>query len=67
MEKSGKNESEKKSLVLRYFNFERSFKLRWDRARDLLGLQIPVITGGLELQIVCIRSSYLTHYAIRVT
>ena len=35
--------------------------LRWCRARDLFGLQIPVTTGGFELRISCIRSSYLTH------
>ena len=51
--------------MLRYFNFEPSLKLRWCRARDLFGSQIPVTTGEFELQISCIRSSYLTHYAIR--
>ena len=45
--------------ILRYFNFEPSFKLRWCRARDLFESQIPVITGGFELQISCIRRSYL--------
>ena len=50
---------------LRYFNFEPSFKLRWCRARDLFGSQIPVTTGGFELRISCIQSRYLTHYAIR--
>ena len=40
-----------------YVNFEPSFKLRWCRAWDLFGSQIPVITGGFELQISCIRSS----------
>ena len=34
-------------LILRYFNFEPSFKLRWCRARDLLGSQIPVATLSL--------------------
>ena len=29
-------------------------------ARDLFGSQIPVTTGGFELRISCIRSSYLT-------
>ena len=38
---------------LRYFNFEPSFKLRWCRARDLFGSQIPVTTRGFELQISC--------------
>ena len=47
--------------MLRYFNFEPSFKLRWCRARDLFGSQIPVTTGGFELQISYIRNSYLTH------
>ena len=36
--------------------------LRWYRARDLFASQIPVTTGGFELRISCIRSSYLTHY-----
>ena len=45
--------------MLRYFNFELSFKLRWCRARDLFGSQFPVTTGGFELQISCIRSNYL--------
>ena len=49
---------------MRYFNFEPSFKLRWYRAQDLLGSQIPVTTGGFELRISCIRSSYLTHLAL---
>ena len=35
------------------------------RARDLFGSQIPVNTGGFELHISCIQSSYLTHEAIR--
>ena len=30
--------------------------LRWCRARDLFGSQIPVTTGGFELRISCIRS-----------
>ena len=30
-------------------------------ARDLFGSQVPVTTGGLELRISCIQSSYLTH------
>ena len=49
----------------KYFNFEPSFKLRECRPRDLLRSYIPVITGGFELRISCIRSSYLTHYAVR--
>ena len=51
----------RKILVLRYFSFEVSFKLRWTRAKNLFRLQIPVTTGRFELQIFCIRSSYLTH------
>ena len=51
--------------ILRYFKFEPSYKLWCSRARDLFGSQIPLTTGGFELQISCIRSSYLTHYAIR--
>ena len=49
-----------KASTLRYFNFEPSFKLQWCRARELFGSQIPVATGGFELPIFCIRSSYLT-------
>ena len=41
--------------------------LRWCRAPDLFGSQIPVTKRGFELRISCIRSSYLTHLAIRVT
>ena len=51
--------------MLRYFNFEPSFKLRWCRARDLSESQIAVTTGGFELRISWIRSSYLTHLATR--
>ena len=47
--------------MLRYFNFEPSFKLLWCCARDLFGSQIPVTTGGFELQISYIRNGYLTH------
>ena len=36
-------------------------KLQWCRARDLLGSQIPVTTGGFELRISFIRNRYLTH------
>ena len=38
--------------------------LRWCRARDLLRSQSQVTTGGFELQISCIRSSYLKHQAL---
>ena len=34
------------------------------RTRDLFGSQIPMTTGRFELQISCIRSSYLTHQFI---
>ena len=51
--------------MLRYFNFEPSFKLQWCYARDLFGSQITVTTGGFEPQISCIQRSYLTHQAIR--
>ena len=44
-----------------YLNFEPSFKLRWCRAQDLFGSQIPVTTEGFELRISSIESSYLTH------
>ena len=46
--------------MTRYFNFEPSFKLWWCRVQDLFGSQIPMSTGRFELQISCIRSSYLT-------
>ena len=39
--------------------------LLWCHARGLFGSQIPVTTGGFELQISCIRSIYLSHYAIK--
>ena len=42
-----------------------SGKLWWCRARDLFESQILVATGGFELQISCIKSSYLTHSALR--
>ena len=51
--------------ILRYFNNGSSFKLRWCRARDLLGSQVLVTTGGFELRISCIWSSYVIHEAIR--
>ena len=51
------------SIFRRYFNFEPSLKLRWCRARDLFGSQIPVTTGGFELRIIYIQSRYLTHQA----
>ena len=53
------------SLMLRYLNFKPSFKLPWCRTQDLFGSQIPVTTGGFQLQISCIGSSYLTHWATR--
>ena len=39
--------------------------LWWCHAQELFGLQIPVTSGGFELEIYCIQSSYLTHLAIR--
>ena len=39
-------------------DFENISVMRWCRARDLFGSQIPVTTGGFELQISCIRSRY---------
>ena len=39
------------TFILRYFNFEPSFTLQWCSARDLLGSQITVTTGGFELRI----------------
>ena len=44
--------------MLIYFNFEPSFKLRWCRARELFGSQIPVTTAGFELRISYIRVTY---------
>ena len=35
--------------------------LWWCHAEELFESQIPVTTGGFELQIVCIQSSYLIH------
>ena len=52
--------------MLRYFNFEPSFRVGWCRAGDLFGSQIPVTTREFEPQISCIQSSYLNHYAIRL-
>ena len=46
---------------LKYLNLKPSFKLQWYRAQDLFESQIPVTTGDFELQISCMRSSYLTH------
>ena len=44
--------------MLRHFNLGRSFKLRWCRAGDLFGSQIPVTTGVFELRISGIRSQF---------
>ena len=48
-----------------YTNFKIAYKhmliLQWCHARGLFGSQIPVTTGGFELQISCIRSIYLSH------
>ena len=46
--------------MLRYFNFEPGFKLRWCRDQQLFGSKFPVTTGGFELQIPCVRSNCLT-------
>ena len=49
--------------MLRYFNFDPSFKLRWCLARDLFGTQIPVTTGesaklrGLRSNVGCVGAS----------
>ena len=45
---NNKNNSINNSL-LRYFNFESSFKPRWCCARDIFRSHIPVTTGGFEL------------------
>ena len=37
--------------MLRYFNLKPSLKLLWCRSRELFGSQLPVTTGGFELQI----------------
>ena len=44
-------------------NHKVKLTLRWCRARDLSGSQIPVTTVRFELRISYIRSSYLTHWA----
>ena len=44
-------QSEKYSkAMLRYFNFDESFKLQWCRARDLFGSQISVTQEGLNCE-----------------
>ena len=53
--------------MLRYFNFEPSFKLRWCRAQDLFGPQIPVTTGGFELRISCIRITGLQGKGVSIS
>ena len=46
----------------RNFNFKPSLKLRWCRARDFDKSQIPVTTGGFQLQTSYMQcSNYLTH------
>ena len=49
--------------MLRYFNFEPSFKLRWCRAQELFGSQIRVTTGGFELRISYIQDNPLRYKA----
>ena len=51
--------------ILRHFNFEPSFKLRWRHTRDLFGSQISVTTRGFEQQISCIRGCYLKAWWVR--
>ena len=41
--------------MLRHFNFEQSFKVRWYHALELFGSQLPVTPGRFELQISCTR------------
>ena len=53
--------------MLRYIDFESSLKLRWCRARDLVGSQIPVTTGVFELRISCIRRLGYYFVCIRFT
>ena len=52
-----------------YANFKTAYThmliLRWCHAGELFGSQIPMTTGGFELRISCIQSSYLTHEVIR--
>ena len=46
----------------KYHNMSQEKKKRLkDFTRDLFGSKIPVTTGGFELRISCIRSSYLTN------
>ena len=47
--------------MLRYFNLEPNFKVRWYRARDLFGSQIAATTGEFELPISSIQRSCLTY------
>ena len=44
---------------------QQSQSLRWCRAQYLFGSQIPVTTGQFKLRISCIKTSYLTHQAMR--
>ena len=46
--KSVPNKFKNINNIERYFNFEPSLKLRWCRARDLFGSQIPATTRGFE-------------------
>ena len=58
--------------MLIYFNFEPNFKLRWCRARDLFGSQIPTTTPSqfeiwLEVEVSQDRSATsVLRYRIRV-
>ena len=49
----------KKLLARNRRDITNSLLLRWYRAQDLFGSQIPVTTGEFERRISCIRSSYL--------
>ena len=50
-----------RNFILRYFNFEPSFRLRWCFAQFLFGSQIPLTSRGFKLRISCIQSIDLTH------
>ena len=54
---------EKKMFLLSGFSFQKNWeKLRWRRVRDSFASQIPVTKGRFEMQISCIRSSFLTQF-----
>ena len=51
--------------MLKHFDFEPSFQMRWCRARDLFGSQIPVATGRFELRIFSTRSGLGNYFVCK--